>query len=266
MKNLILLLAITSGLVFSCGTYDNDQLLDMTSTEEPPPTDQPVRDDRKIIKNGTLAFETHDAESTRVKVVSTAMHFQAYVAHENHSLDDWRINHSITFRVPSANFDSLVSAISLIADTVENRDISTEDVTSEFLDLQSRINNKKVLEQRFNGFLANAATLDDVLRLENEVAAIRQEIETMEGRLRLLSDQSTFSTLTVNYHQVTSIPPVTPSFGHRMSGAFLSGWAGIKNVVVDLTYAWPALLLIVLMGATVYAFRKRVRKAAKVPV
>lgn len=261
MKNLLLLLATTSVLIFSCGTEYNDTLSEMTKTGEPSPIDQPVRDDRKIIKNGTLSFETGDAESTRTKVVSTAMHFQAYVAHENHSLDEWRINHSITFRVPSANFDSLVSAISQLADTIESRDISTENVTAEFVDLQSRINNKKVLEQRFNLFLAQAVTVDDVLRIEREIAGIRQEIETMEGRLHLLADQSTFSTLTVNYHQVTS---TTPGFGEKMSSAFLSGWTGIKNTVVDLTYVWPALLVIAMIGGTLYGFRRKLRKAARV--
>ena len=104
---------------------------------------------------------------------------------------------SITVRVPRDRFDEAVGRIEKLGD-VTHRDIKAQDVTDEFVDLQARLKNAYSIRDRLQDLLSRAA-VKEALDIEKELGRVTEDIERMEGRMKLLRDQIAFSTITVSF-------------------------------------------------------------------
>jgi hypothetical protein len=108
-----------------------------------------------------------------------------------------RADNSITIRVPRAKFLDAIRRIEGTGDVV-HRNISAEDVTAEFLDVEIRLKNARAMRDRLQELLAKAQ-VKDALEIEKELARVTEDIERMEGRLKFLRDQVSYSTITVTF-------------------------------------------------------------------
>ena len=79
-----------------------------------------------------------------------------------------------------------------------HREVRAQDVTDEFMDLDTRLKNARAMRQRLQDLLAKAA-VKEALEIEKELGRVTGEIETMEGKLKLLRDRIAFSTITVAF-------------------------------------------------------------------
>jgi hypothetical protein len=108
---------------------------------------------------------------------------------------------SVTIRVPRDRFDDAVARIEKLGD-VTHRDIKAQDVTDEFVDVQARLKNAYAIRDRLADLLSRAA-VKEALDIEKELGRVTEDIERMEGRLKLLRDQIAFSTITVTFTALT---------------------------------------------------------------
>ena len=116
----------------------------------PPPREAPQQSNqRKLIKNGTISFETNDIEKTRKEIEKLYQEFNGYIASENHFNYGERLQHDQEIRIPSQNFDPFIQKLEQLGTKVENKNISTQDVTEEFIDVEARLKTKKDLEARY---------------------------------------------------------------------------------------------------------------------
>jgi hypothetical protein len=111
-----------------------------------------------------------------------------------------RQDNAITIRVPRDRFDDAIARIEKLGD-VTHRDIKAQDVTDEFVDLQARLKNAYAIRDRLNELLSRAA-VKEALDIEKELGRVTEDIERMEGKLKLLRDQMAFSTITVTFAPV----------------------------------------------------------------
>jgi hypothetical protein len=107
---------------------------------------------------------------------------------------------SITIRVPRDRFDETLARIEKLGE-VTHRDIKAQDVTDEFVDLQARLKNAYAVRDKLTELLSRAA-VKDAIEIEKELGRVTEDIERMEGKLKLLRDQIAFSTVTVNFAPV----------------------------------------------------------------
>src|SRR5690606_14967650 len=94
--------------------------------------------------------------------------------------------------------------------------------------------------QRYLELLKKGNTVTEVLEIERELGNVRAEIESIEGRLRYLRDQTDYSTLAITYYK--SIPEQT-SFGNKFSRGFVNGWNNLVWFFVGLVNIWPFVLI-----------------------
>jgi hypothetical protein len=104
----------------------------------------------------------------------------------------------ITVRVPSGKFDGTLDKITKLGDLL-HRNVSVQDVTSEYFDLSIRLRNLEVMRERFEKLLEKATKVEEALAVERELARVAGEIERLKGRLKLLRELVTFSTITVEF-------------------------------------------------------------------
>ena len=164
----------------------------------------------------------------------------------------------IIVRVPSKNFDAFLSDIAKGVTYFDNKEISSQDVTEEYIDVDARLKAKKVLESRYLELLKKANKVTEMLEIEAQLSAIREEIEAKEGQLRYMQSQISMSTLTIEFYKtVANEGGATLSYGSKIWNAITSGFNSISSFFIGLLSIWPFLII---LAAAVYYIRKRFKK------
>lgn len=290
MKTKILVLLLTLPLVFSCRNrsnfegsqskvlaeretvYDAESNLQVPPPPPPPPpqsVENPSNVEKKIIKTAYLSIEVINYKASRKTIDSTLKTFNAYVVSENLQNTESQISNSINIKVPAAQFEILLTNLSKIAKKVDYQNIETQDVTEEFIDVQTRLSNSRKVEQTYLKLLKRTTSIEDILKIEQKLGEIRTDIESTEGRLKYLNHQVSFSSVNLNVYQTIDykyIPEKLPGFFQRLSKALDMGWKGIVTFLLFLVRFWP-LWLIAAVGWYVWKFwiknRKQRRKEEK---
>lgn len=109
-----------------------------------------------------------------------------------------RDNASITIRVPVARFDEALKRVDGLGDVLD-RNVSTQDVTEEFNDLDVRLKSARAVRDRLEQLLQKAAKVEESVLIERELQRVGLEIERIEGRMKFLKDRASFSTITVTF-------------------------------------------------------------------
>jgi hypothetical protein len=211
---------------------------------------------RKLIRTGDLSFETDDLEATGKRIKEAISKNKAWISSENESTSGRQINRMLSIRVPADHFDAIIEDIGAGVERFDLKNISSNDVTEEFLDVEARLKNRKALENRYLELLSKAATTADLLQIENQINLLRSEIESIEGRMKYLANQVDYSTLSVNYYKKIS---VQAHFGEKIGQGFQNGWTGLIYFIILITTLWPFILigLLVFYGIRFYLKRKR---------
>jgi hypothetical protein len=125
-----------------------------------------------------------------------------------------------TIRVPIASFTRLLDEVAQLG-VAERREVQSQDVTEEFVDLGSRLKNKQTLENRLLELMSKRGDeITDVLALENELSRVREEIEKLQGRLNYLSDRVALTTIEIQAYERLDYQPPEATFGQRIASTF----------------------------------------------
>lgn len=207
--------------------------------------------DAKIIRTGSvevaLAKGKFDAASTRLNAIATgAAGFVS--ASETSALDD-QPRGSFTLRVPAASFDTVLGQVGKIGD-VQAVNTGSQDVTGEYTDVASRLKALQAEREQINLVLSRAETIPDILSVRDRLSVVQGEIEQLQGRQKVLDDQTSLSTLTVSLYEkgspasVDTAPPVERSgfskLGHDAADRFTDGG---RSIALGLATMAPWLLL-----------------------
>ncbi len=209
---------------------------------------------RKLIKNGTISFESDDLESTSVLISEAVKKYNAHVSKENEYKSSHRIARNVTLRIPANNFDKLLADISKGVEYFDEKTINVNDVTAEFLDISARLKTKKELETRYIELLSKANKVSEILEIEREIGNLRSDIESIEGRLKYLNDQVGYSTLNISfYQQITKEIRFWSKVKDNLSG----GWGLLIFLILGFLRIWPIWILI---AVAIWLLRKWRRK------
>ncbi len=203
-----------------------------------------IPEDRKIIKSGEIVFETNKVSETEKFIKSAVKQFDAFIAMESIRTIDSIDQNIIEIRVPAVYFDALLATVSSQAGVLIKKEISSEDVTEEYVDTESRIRSEKQLEARYFELLKNCKTIDEMLKMEAELLKVRTAIEVAQGRLNYIDARSNYSTLRIIYYEPQkNIAVVTaPTYFDHIKSAFNSGWIFVQKLSIGLITIWPLII------------------------
>lgn len=152
----------------------------------PPPQEKP-HDSAFLVYTASMTVAVVTVDASLSSVEQMAREAGGFLAN--------RDDRSITIRVPRARFRETLARIEQLG-TVLSRSIQVEDVTDEFLDVETRLRNARAIRDRLEA-LRKTAGVKEALELEKEISRITQEIELMEGKLKALRERIAYSTITV---------------------------------------------------------------------
>lgn len=167
--------------------------------------------DRHLIKTATVAIEVADAREANTKLLAAVQAVGGYVGDYRELVDGLgRRSVMVQIRVPASRFDESMGQLDPLGKVV-SKQVSTQDVTEEFVDTDARARNLKATEARLIDHLNRAGKLEDILRIEQEVTRVREEIERLDGRLRFLTDRVQYSTIQITLQEAPKAEPVVPA-------------------------------------------------------
>ena len=225
------------------------------------PANQSFRSDTKVIKTAQLRFGTQNLENSFLTIYKATKTYKAYIQNDNSGTDYGSVYRNITLRIPNNNFDVFIAEISKGVSHFDKKEINAEDVTEEFVDVEARLKAKHTLENRYLELLKKANKVSEILEIEKELAAIREEIEAAEGRLKYLENRVSMSTISIEmYTEKPEGNGTTVSFGSKMWNAIKSGFNGLSSFFLGMLHIWPFILIFVVLF---FFVRRKIRNKKK---
>ena len=197
--------------------------------------------DRKLIVTGNVRIRTTDMKNRQTGVLGLVEKYKGYIASQNESNSDYSLEQTIEVRIPSKDFTPFLSALSKNIDQFDSKNINTQDVTEEYIDVEARLKTKKELEVRYQQILGKANSVKDIMEVEAQLNGIRSEIESIEGRLKYLNNQTGYSTLTINFYKLST---QMHGFGFRFGEEFKQGWNAFITFLLAIVRLWPFLFIV----------------------
>ncbi|MFI4860060.1 MAG: DUF4349 domain-containing protein [Phycisphaerales bacterium JB063] len=230
--------------------------------------------ERKIIYNADIDLVVDAFEGVPAQVAALAKAHGGFVAQSAiHGSAGEPRDGRWTLRIPSDRYEAVMQDAESIGQLRSVQSTSRE-VTAEFVDLQSRLRNKVAEETRLIEHLdQTTGDLKDILEVERELSRVRGEAEVLQGRLNMLADLTSMSTVVVRIEEIrdyTPAPTQEPGFGAQAGRA----WAGSLGSIVDLGRALaigvvavvPWLVVIVpIAGVVVFVLRRLARRVLSRP-
>jgi len=229
------------------------------STNEP--TNQTINVEKKIIRNGQMEIETADIVSTKATIDSLVAIFNGYYSSESYN-NRWNERYSLCIRIPCGNFDAFLNCIENGNGKVTYKNISTNDVTEQFVDIETRLENKRKYIEQYKVLLKQAQKVSEIASISDQIRCIEEEIESTTGRLKYLNNQVNFSTLNLEITNQETKAEADNSFVARLRKAFKDGSSFFSNSIIFVAKHWQAIMSLGVIAALLYCI-KRKRKANK---
>jgi hypothetical protein len=222
----------------------------------PPPRAAP----RLLIYHAELRLKVDNLPTASRQLDSLVRQSGGYLSAAEETRQDGEWRQDMTIRVQPGRFQSILAALGQLG-TVENKKLTTDDVTAEHADVAARLRTKRAVEQRYVALLDRARKISEILEIEAKIGEVREEIESTESRLKTMNDEVAYSTITLTCYQ--PLPQPTPdapivSLGSRIVEAFYGGWSLLTSLLVGTVAIWP---LLVLGGIAWWALRRWRRKS-----
>jgi hypothetical protein len=229
--------------------------------------------DRIVIKNASLSLAVVDPVASMQSITNMAEGMGGFVVTSNvyKTTSTDGVEHpaaDITVRVPSEKLDdALIQIKALVPDAktdILNENVSGQDVTKEYTDTESRLNNLKSAETQLVKILEAATKTEDVMTVFRELTNVREQIEVLQGQLNYYKDAARLSAVGINLKAKEAIKPITvvgwqPGLEVQKSlQSLVKGLTLLVNLLIFLVIVFVPFVL--LIGLPIYLIRRAVRK------
>ncbi|WP_226675573.1 DUF4349 domain-containing protein [Mesobacillus jeotgali] len=182
---------------------------------------------RMVIFNAEMDIRVDNFEKARNALEQKAKAYNGYIVQSNSNrYDGEQQSGTMTFRIPQEHFNAFLNDAEGLSVQVNNRHVSGQDVTEEYVDLESRLKSKKAVEARLLDFMKQAQKTEDLLKISSDLADVQEQIEQIAGRKKFLENQTALSTVTITL-QENEVP--VP----KIDNDKLNTWQKIKKQFAD---------------------------------
>lgn len=245
--------------------------------EEPAPVEptEPTdgyREDRLIIQTANLRMDVEKYDEVYLQITNWVNAAGGYIENESTS---YKTNYTdrenlkygyLTLRVPATGYESMINQIKSLGNVTYDS-ANAYDVTKNYRDTASEVENLKVTEQRLREIMADAVEIKDILAIENELTRIRGQINSYERQLKDWEALADMTTITVELNEVKSLKPIIEPIDETLFGKAKEGFIGTINSIklsIEQVFIWvisksPILVLLGLLAvfAKIIYTRKR---------
>jgi hypothetical protein len=166
------------------------------------PAGQPAPVQRKIIYTGWFTVDVYDIPAAQARLIDEVTAMGGYLQQQN--------GNQLVLRIPAEAFEKMEPKLRELGRVDDSATIiRAQDITEEYYDIELRLKTKKEYLESLRELLEQSGKLEEKLAVQQEIARVVEEIESMEGRLRLLSQLVSYATVTVSFRLAYTGPSRT---------------------------------------------------------
>jgi PBP1b-binding outer membrane lipoprotein LpoB len=189
-----------------------------TTEAQPAPGASDTGPNRVVIKNANMSIVVDDPAQSMDKIGKMAEGMGGFVVTSNlfKTTTDRGVEvpeANITVRVPAEKLDDAMAQIKALVknpiEDIRSEEVSGQDVTKEYTDLQSRLTNLQNAEAQLREIMASATRTEDVLAVYNQLTQVREQIEVIQGQIKYYDDSARLSAIAINLIAQASVSPLT---------------------------------------------------------
>lgn len=229
----------------------------------------------KIIYTAYADVETIDFDGSVEKIYELMEQYNAflessYIEGKSYSVEFYgRQSYrtaQLTIRVPRENFSALTSGLGVLGNVL-SVNLYTDNITTSYIDTESRLETYQVEEERLLAMLEKAETVDDMISIEERLSNVRYNIESLTSQLKNWDNQVNYCTVTVNINEVKELTeqlPISRSYWQELGDGLKSTLKDIgnffKNTFKFIIVNAPTIIILAAVAIVVILL---VKKAAK---
>lgn len=227
---------------------------------------------RKLIKNANMSVETKMFESFLNTLNKEIAELGGYTQSSDVQGNSYNSNSyryaTVVARIPNDKLDGFLSLIAEESNVI-NKIVTVEDITLQYVDMESHKKALVVEQDRLLALLEKAEKLEDIIAIENRLSEVRYQIESYESQLRTYDNQIDYSTVTVQITEVEKETPVKEqTIFERIKTGFLDNASnvgvGLKNLFVWFMVNIPYfVILAIIVIVVIMIIKKRAKKSDK---
>lgn len=224
--------------------------------------------ERMVSYEANISVEVKELDAALSAIEQKTKATGGYVVESSvYSIDDHSKGANLAVRVPQKQFQDVLAFIEKESEKTVDRNVRGEDVTEEFVDLDSRLRAKKAVEKRLLSFMETAQKTEDLLKISNDLARVQEEIEQLTGRMNYLKNRTDYASIHVDLREKAA-PKLAEkedldTWGKAKS-TFIETLNGLVSLVSALVVFFvgfsPVLILLGIVGIGFWTFYKRKRK------
>jgi len=177
--------------------------------------------ERLIIRNASLDLVVPDTEAALAEINDVVNELDGYVVESNVYQYQEGLQAYLTLRIPAEKLDLALERFRGLATEVRSENISGQDVTQEYVDLQSYLRNREAVQARLLEYLEEAKTTEDALAVDTQLRQIEAEIEQTKGRIQYLEQSAAMSQVTLTLTPDELAQPIQVGGWHPEGLVFL---------------------------------------------
>lgn len=246
------------------------------SGENPEVTGQ--QSDRKLIRTVNMSVETKEYDTVMDTIERRISELGGYIENmesyngSSYSSSRSSRNSSITVRIPAGQLNVFLGEVSEISNVVRRTE-NVQDVTLEYVDLESHKKTLQAEHERLLQLMEQAESIEDIITIEQRLSNVQYQLESMEAQLRTYDNKVDYSTVYLDVNEVQELTPVEEeTLWERIGGGFMDDLKGIGNGILEIVVwlavhiptlvMWTLLIVLFILWIRWYMNRSR-RKAAK---
>ena len=260
-------------------TMENDAVMTEETTEEM--EDTRISEDtinqyqtgRVIIKNGNVSLDILDLDETIESISDKVALFDGYISNQQSSINyddssgkEFRNGH-IQVKISSEYFEEFMSYAKDLG-RLRSSNANSNDITNEYRDTVSRIENLEITQKRLRDLLKKSETVEETLQIERELTRIRGELEHLKGTVKNWDRLSQYSTVSISLNEVEAIEVKIQSINKNIFQKSKEGLMNTINMIssfleksfINLVAYSPIILL---LGLALLVIRKIFKRSEK---
>ncbi|MEL7121108.1 MAG: DUF4349 domain-containing protein [Bacteroidota bacterium] len=204
--------------------------------------------EQKLIRKAFVNMEVKSLDNSLPVIESIIQSNGLTIENSKEIKNYYRVEKEMTLRVKPELLDTIIEQFTALALNIDQKSIETDDVTQQYVDIETRLATKRSVVKRYQELLAKAQSVEEILQVEEKLRLVIEEIESAEAQMRYLSSQVQLSTINLKvYESIDSTPTRNRSFGKRIVNAFGDGWEFILETIIVVIQIWPVILGILLI-------------------
>ena len=254
----------TGDLEYSKGTLTEDY----GSTNTTAGSSVPDISDRKMIRDAELTVETKKFDAFLTALEKKVVEMEGYIESSSVNNEGYSKGYrraTFVARIPSDSLDGFLNAVGKLG-SISHKSITTNDVTGEYIDAESRVAALKTEQASLMELLKTATNLDDILEIQDRLSDVTAELELYQKKMNSIDARVSYSTVTLSIREVELDPTNDEQgfwgeTGTRFMNNLYSIGSGAKSVAMWLISSLPYLLLLGGIGLAIWLpIRRKVRR------